>query len=194
MIRLQLIDDHPVVRQGLKAALESEPDLMVVSEASSLTDLPVSQVDVTILDLEMEGPDPLEGIASLGAVVIFSAHSEPDKISLALERGALGYVLKGAPLEELITAIRSAARGEWYLQARVAGLLAQSLRSPAPRLSARQAEILRLLAEGLSNKEIGMRLGVTERTAKFHVHAIFNRLGADNRAQAVALAGRLGLI
>ncbi|MBN9419927.1 hypothetical protein ABS71_17165 [bacterium SCN 62-11] len=194
MILLRLIDDHPVVRQGLKAALESEPDLQVISEAASLSGLPPTQADVTILDLEMEGPEPLAGIASLGAVVIFSAHSEPEKISQALERGALGYVLKGAPLEELIAAIRAASRGETYLQARVAGLLAQALRAPAPRLSPRQTEILRLLADGLSNKEIGVHLGVTERTAKFHVNAIFNRLGADNRAQAVALAGRLGLI
>lgn len=194
MIRLRLIDDHPVVRQGLKAALESEPDLRVVAEASGLNELPAAEVDVTILDLEMDGPEPLDSIQSLGRVVIFSAHSEPDKISQALQRGALGYVLKGAPLDELITAIRAAFRGESYLQARVAGLLAQALRSPTPRLSARQKEILALLAEGLSNKEIGSRLGVTERTAKFHVHAIFNRLGADNRAQAVALAGRLGII
>lgn len=194
MIRLRLIDDHPVVRQGLKAALESEPDLRVAAEAGGLSQLPATEVDVTVLDLEMDGPQPLDSICQLGPVVVFSAHSEPDKISQALQAGALGYVLKGAPLDELITAIRAAFRGESYLQARVAGLLAQALRSPAPRLSARQKEILGLLAEGLSNKEIGARLGVTERTAKFHVNAVFNRLGADNRAQAVALAGRLGLI
>ena len=194
MIRLRLIDDHPVVRQGLKAALECEADLKVVAEAGSLTDLPFAEVEVTVLDLEMEGPNPLDSLAQLGAVVIFSAHSEPDKIALALKRGALGYVLKGAPLEELITAIQAAARGESYLQVRVAGLLAQNLRSPPPALSARQGEILHLLAEGLSNKEIAQRLGIAERTAKFHVNALFNRLGSDNRAQAVAMAGRLGLI
>lgn len=194
MIRLRLIDDHPVVRQGLKAALECEPDLRVVAEASSLQDLASAEVEVTVLDLEMDGPNPLEAIAQLGAVVIFSAHSEPDKISLALKHGALGYVLKGAPLEELITAIQAAARGESYLQARVAGLLAQSLRSPPPALTPRQGEILHLLAAGLSNKEIAQRLGIAERTAKFHVNALFNRLGSDNRAQAVAMAGRLGLI
>lgn len=194
MIRLRLIDDHPVVRQGLKAALESESDLRVVAEAANLGEIPSTEVEVTVLDLEMDGPDPIEHLASLGAVVIFSAHAEAEKIARAVERGALGYVLKGAPLEELIAAIRAAAAGQSYLQARVAALLAQALRSPAPRLSSRQGEILKLLAEGLSNKEIGARLGVTERTAKFHVNAIFNRLGAENRAQAVALAGRLGLI
>ena len=194
MIRLLLVDDHPVVRQGLRAALESDPNLRVVAESDSLVQLDLASVDVVVLDLEMEGPDPLEMLPSLGRVVIFSAHSEPDRISAVLQRGALGYVLKGAPLEELIAAIHAASRGESYLQARVAGLLAQSLRSPTPRLTARQAQILRLLAEGLSNKEIGMRLGLTERTAKFHVTALFNRLGADNRAQAVAVAGRLGLL
>lgn len=194
MIRLRLIDDHPVVRQGLKAALECEPDLQVASEAPNLSQISRESVDVTVLDLEMEGPNPLDLIAKLGAVVIFSAHAEPDKIAQAIKQGALGYVLKGAPLEELITAIRSAARGESYLQARVAGLLAQSLRSPLPELSPRQSQILRLLSEGLSNKEIADRLGISERTTKFHVTLVFNRLGADNRAQAVGTAARLGLI
>lgn len=194
MIRLLLVDDHPVVRQGLKAALEIDPSMRVVAEFHSLREVSAEGADVVILDLEMEGPDPIELIPQLGRVVIFSAHSEPQKISAALEAGALGYVLKGAPLDELITAIQAAARGESYLQARVAGLLAQSLRAPAPRLTPRQSEILAMLAEGLSNKEIGARLGLSERTAKFHVNAIFNRLGTDNRAQAVAVAGRLGLI
>ena len=194
MIRLLLVDDHPVVRQGLKAALEIDPAMQVVAEFDSLREVSAQGADVVILDLEMEGPDPIEMIPQLGRVVIFSAHCEPQKISAALEAGALGYVLKGAPLDELITAIQAAARGESYLQARVAGLLAQSLRAPAPRLTPRQSEILAMLAEGLSNKEIGARLGLSERTAKFHVNAIFNRLGTDNRAQAVAVAGRLGLI
>jgi DNA-binding NarL/FixJ family response regulator len=127
-------------------------------------------------------------------VVIFTAHEERHIIAQALRQGARGYVLKGAPSQELIGAIRAAHRGELYLQPRVAALWAATLRSPVPGLTPRQREILLLVAAGRSNKEIAAQLGLSERTAKFHVTAIFTRLGADNRAQAVALAAQLGLL
>ena len=189
MIRVLLVDDHPIIRQGLATLLGDEPDLTVVGQLDSAATLPegAAGADVVVTDLEMAGPDPLTRLEGLRAVV-FTAFD--DRVSAALAAGARGYVLKGSPTEELVRAIRLAHEGGTYLEPRVAARLGAS----TPSLSPRQREILGLVAEGLSNREIGARLSITERTAKFHVTAVFNKLGAENRAQAVALALREGLL
>ena len=197
MIRLVLVDDHPVIRQGLATVLEAEGDLQVVGQAGSVSELlallPHCSADVMVADLEMPGPDIQQHFSALPTVV-FTAHEERHIVAQALRHGARGYVLKGAPIDELITAIRWAQRGETYLQARVAAHWAETLRAPTPALTTRQQQILELVAGGHSNKEIGARLGLTERTAKFHVTSILNKLGAENRAQAVAIAAHTGLL
>lgn len=184
MIRVLLVDDHPIIRQGLAALLSDEPDLEVVGQLDSAAGLPAAaaSADVVVTDLEMAPPDPLTRIAGLKAVV-FTAFD--DRVAAALQAGARGYVLKGSPTAELVRAIRLAYEGGTYLEPRVAARLGQEV---APGLSPRQREILRLVAAGRSNKEIAAELSITERTAKFHVTGILDKLGASNRAEAVALA------
>ena len=184
MIRVLLVDDHPIIRQGLAARLSDEPDLEVVGQLDSAATLPegARDADVVVTDLEMAPPDPLTRLEGLSAV-IFTAFD--DRVAAALQAGARGYVLKGSPTAELVRAIRLAHEGGTYLEPRVAARLGASA---GPALSPRQREILRLVAEGRSNKEIAADLSITERTAKFHVKAVFDKLGAENRAQAVALA------
>jgi DNA-binding NarL/FixJ family response regulator len=157
--------------------------------------------NVLVLDLELPDRSGLDLIAEAKAVlpalriVIFTAYGGRERIATALERGADAYVLKGTPSNELLEAIRTVARGQRYLPAAIASELVDALRSPArARLTEREREILRLLAEGLANKEISARLGIAERTVKFHVSEILARLGASNRAHAVTVAQKAGLL
>lgn len=189
MIRVFVLDDHPVIRHGLAAVLSDEPDFEVVGTAARVSEVP--EVDVVVIDLDVPGEEPLK-LAGRQRVVAFTAW--PDRLMAALQAGVRGYVLKGAPTEELVRALRTVHSGEMYLEPRVAALLARTVGSPPSRLSQRQREILRLIAGGRSNKEIAAALDITERTAKFHVTGILNKLGAENRAQAVALALERGLL
>ncbi len=206
MIRLVVVDDHPVVREGLVASLEDDPEFQVVGSAGSAEDaLPLvttQHPDVILLDLELPGVNGLEAIPALAAahpasrILILTAYDTDERVLGAIRAGAKGYLLKGASLEEIARAIRSVHAGESYLQPRIATKVLAELgprRRPAA-LSHREREVLRLVAGGRSNKQIARELGITERTVKFHVTSILNKLGADNRAQAVALAGRRGLL
>ena len=195
MITIAIVDDHPVVREGLVAALERRQDFRVIGAFGSAEELLGGGVsaDVVLLDLELPGMSGLEAIPRIASrVLVLTAYANDEQIEAVPRAGALGYLLKGAPVEEIERAIRTVARGETYLDPRVASR-AIAL-SGAPRLTDRQREVLRLVAAGRSNKEIAKALHVTERTVKFHVTAIFDKLGAENRAQAVAIAHERGLV
>lgn len=192
-MRIVVVDDHPVVREGLTAALAREFE--VVAAFSSAEELLSARfnADVILLDLELPGMSGIEAIPRLTTpVLVLTAYASDEQIDAVLRAGARGYLLKGAALEEIGRAIRTVARGESYLDSRVASRVAAL--AHAPRLSPRERDVLRLLVDGNSNKEIAASLKVTERTVKFHVTSIFNKLGAENRAQAVTIAHQRGLI
>jgi DNA-binding NarL/FixJ family response regulator len=192
-MKIVVVDDHPVVREGLIAALAREFE--VVAAFGSAEELLAARVnaDVILLDLELPGISGIDAIPRIATpVLVLTAYASDEQIDAVLRAGARGYLLKGAALEEIGRAIRTVARGETYLDPRVASRAAALAR--APRLSPRERDVLRLLAAGNSNKEIAAALHVTERTVKFHVTSIFNKLGAENRAQAVTIAHQRGLI
>lgn len=192
-MKIIVVDDHPVVREGLIAALAREFE--VVAAFGSAEELLRARVaaDVILLDLELPGMSGVEAIPRLETpVLVLTAYASDEQIDAVLRAGARGYLLKGAALEEIGRAIRTVARGDSYLDPRVASRVAAL--AHAPRLSPRERDVLRLLVDGNSNKEIAAALKVTERTVKFHVTSIFNKLGAENRAQAVTIAHQRGLI
>jgi DNA-binding NarL/FixJ family response regulator len=163
----------------------------------------VSATDVALLDLQLPGEDGLEGIGRiLGShpkvrIVMFTAHDADEYVFAAIKAGARGYVLKGSPAQELVRAIRQVHAGDSYLSPAIGATLARQVATPrrgGGLLTGRELAVLRLVAAGQSNQQVAESLGITERTVKFHVTAIFNKLGADNRAQAVALASRRGLL
>ncbi|GAA4057844.1 MULTISPECIES: response regulator transcription factor [Agromyces] len=205
MIRLVLSDDHPVVRAGMRALLEAEPDLHVVAEAStaeeavSLATTP--GVDLVLMDLQF--PGRLQGVdatrrirATPGAprVLVLTNYDTDADILGAIEAGASGYLLKDAPPGELVAAIRAAAAGESALAPAVASRLDASQRSADQRLTVREAEVLALVAAGSTNREIGQALFLSEATVKSHLVHIFTKLGVGSRTAAVAKARELGAI
>lgn len=195
MIRVAVVDDHPVVREGLVAALSGREGLEIAASFGSAEELLASraQFDVVLLDLELPGMSGIDAIERIdAAVLVLTAYASDEQIERALQGGARGYLLKGASLDDIDRAIRTAARGETWLDPRIASRVV-ALRA-APRLSAREREVLRLVAAGRSNKEIAAALRIAERTVKFHLTSIFNKLGADNRARAVAVAAERGLV
>lgn len=204
MIRVAIVDDHPIVTDGIVANLRADPELAVVATGASVDEALAlaerERPDVLVLDLELQGRSALDAIAPLKAsspstrIVIFSAYAGEERVAAAFERGAESYVLKGTTSDELVAAIRAVARGEAFVPPAIAAQLARAVRAPRERLTAREREILTLLAEGLSNRAVGERLGIAERTVKFHVGEILARLGASNRAQAVAIAQARGLV
>ncbi|MFZ3496365.1 response regulator [Streptomyces sp. 5.8] len=210
MIRILLADDHPVVREGLRGMLAAEPDLEVVAEASNGPQaealaarlVPEGGLDLILMDLRMPGGDGVESIARITAarlpvrVVVLTTYEEDRDILRAVEAGAAGYLLKDMARAELAAAVRAAVRGETVLAPTVAGRLVDQLRSrpSVPRLSDREVEVLRLVAEGATNAEIGRRLFVAESTVKTHMLRIFGKLEVADRTAAVTTAMRHGLL
>ena len=206
MIRILIVDDHPVVREGLMAVLEGIPDIRVVGTAQSaeeaLAAIKTVRPDIVLLDLELPGMSGIDAIPRLIAggdhvrVIVLTAYDTEERVLGASRAGAGGYLLKGAAAAEIVHAIRAVREGGSYLTPRVATqVMAQVVsRGRSGVLSEREREVLRLIAQGQSNKQIGRQLSITERTVKFHVTSIFNKLGADNRAQAIAVAARRGLL
>ena len=212
-IRIAVADDHPVVREGLVAMLETQPDFEVVGEAGSgpeaLAVVAERRPDVLLLDLEMPGLDGvgvLRRLRETGAptrAIAFTVFDTDERIIAAVEAGAAGYLLKGAPRADIFAAVRVVAAGGSLLAPvaastvlrRVRGDDGRSPRSPtSPALTPRERAVLEQLARGLGNKQIAYALGITERTVKFHVSSVFTKLGASNRTEAVTRAAQAGLI
>jgi two-component system NarL family response regulator len=194
-MKIVIVDDHPVVREGLVAALARRADFTIAAAYASAEELLASRIDadVVLLDLELPGMSGIEAIPRIPVpVLVLSAYAADEQLDAVLRAGARGYLLKGASVDEIERAIRAVARGERALDTRIASRVAAL--ADAPRLSPRERDVLHLVVEGQSNKEIAANLGVTERTVKFHVTSIFNKLGAENRAQAVTIAHARGLV
>ncbi|GAA2695820.1 response regulator [Actinoplanes palleronii] len=205
MIRILLVDDHPVVRMGLRGMLDAEPDLTVIGEASSGAegaDLALRErPDIVLMDLRMPGGDGVEATGRILAadpgirVMVLTTYESDRDILRAIEAGASGYLLKDATPAELAEAVRAAARGETVLAPSVASTLVRQVRSPAPpALSARETEVLRLVAAGLTNADIGKRLFIAEATVKTHLLRVFNKLDVADRTAAVTTAMRHDLL
>jgi DNA-binding NarL/FixJ family response regulator len=204
-IRLLIADDHPVVRDGLRAMLATQPDMELVGEAATGTQA-VAQAralrpDVVLMDLQMPDLDGPGAIATLREqapevrVLVLTTYGTDADITRAVDAGATGYLLKDAPREQLFGAIRAAAKGESVLSPSVATRVLGRMRAPAEEaLSPRELEILQAVARGLSNKQIGRRLYVSEATVKTHLLRIFGKLGVDDRTAAVTIALERGII
>ena len=190
MTRVAIIDDHPVVREGLVAALERKFEIAgVFSSAEEAIDR--VDADVILLDLELPGMSGLDAIERLrGSVLVLTAYDAQEDVERAMRAGAKGYLLKGASVEEIERAIKMISDGNSYLDPRVTS----HVLAPRQRLTKREREVIRLVAEGKTNKQIADKLRITERTVKFHMTSLFNKLGAENRAQAVTIASERHLI
>ena len=203
-IRILVADDHPVVRDGLVAMLSTQADFQIVGEAATGAEV-VEQVgalqpDVVLLDLEMPEMDGVETLQVLrqnqanARVIVFTAFDTDDRIVSAVRAGARGYLLKGVPREELFQAVRVVHAGGSLLQPVVASKLLRQVSENYESLTPRELEVLSFVARGLRNKEIAAELVITERTVKFYVSSILNKLGAGNRTEAVVIAAQRGLI
>jgi DNA-binding NarL/FixJ family response regulator len=222
-IRILLADDHPILREGLRAVLETQPDFEVIAEAANgieaVRQALTMQPDILLLDLEMPQLDGVETIRRLrqqqpdSRIIVFTAFDNDERIIHAVQAGANGYLLKEAPRDEIFSAIRITMAGGSLLQPVVASKLLRHMGNqpltgspaatysqttqptlPFEPLTERELEVLNLLAQGMPNKEIAAQLVISERTAKFHVSSIMGKLGATNRTEAVSLAAQKGLI
>ena len=198
-VRVVLVDDHPVVRAGLRALLEGRPDEVVlvgeaVDAASAGSTVSATGPDVVLMDLNLgAGPGGIEAIRALAGatsprVLVLTTYQTEADVLAALDAGASGYLLKDAPPDELFRAVRATARGETVLSPAVAAMMVRRASSPGPVMTEREVEVLGLLAEGLGNKEMARRLLVSEATVKSHLTHVYAKLGVDSRAGAVARA------
>jgi DNA-binding NarL/FixJ family response regulator len=204
-IRLLLADDHPVVRTGLRAVLDTEADFEVIAEASSAEEAVCLAaelaIDVVLMDLQFgAGMHGSEATATIVAqpeaprVLVLTTYDTDADILAAIEAGATGYLLKDAPPDELATAVRTAAAGQSALAPAIAHRLMNRMRDPETALSSREIEVLGLAADGLANQEISKRLFLSQATVKSHLVHIYDKLGVDSRTSAVAAARDRGLI
>jgi DNA-binding NarL/FixJ family response regulator len=207
-IRILIADDHPVVRDGLAAILSTQPDFEIAGQAAggaeAVAEAARLRPDVILLDLEMPEMDGVEALRQMrqadpqARAIVFTAFDTDERILGAVRAGAKGYLLKGAPREEIFNAVRVVYAGGSLLQPVVATRLLQQVSHPRPKaaeaLTPREMAVLHLMARGMPNKEIAAELVITERTVKYHVSSIMGKLGASNRTEAVTLAARRGLI
>jgi DNA-binding NarL/FixJ family response regulator len=205
MIRILIVDDHPVVRDGLRGMLAGEADFEVVGEAASGAEAVLlterDRPDVVLMDLQMPGVDGATATAEIAErfpgtrVLVLTTYDTDADILRAVEAGATGYLLKDAPRERLFPAIRSAARGETVLAPTVATRLVNRMRVPAEEaLTSREIEVLELVARGSSNADVAASLFISEATVKTHLLHIFGKLGVDDRTAAVVSALERGII
>ena len=205
-LRVVLTDDHPVVRSGIRTLLEQAPDITVVGEADNGTEalrlVAMLQPDVLLLDMQMPGMDGVEVARQLKAdgaptfVLALSAYDDEHFIRELLACGAAGYLTKDEAPETIVEAVRGVARGEegWFSRRAAARLAAwsRSDNSDQPRLTEREAEVLRLLSRGWSNNQIAEELCLTERTVRFHLRNIYDKIEVNSRGEAIAWALREG--
>ena len=201
-IRVVLVDDHAVLRSGLAALLSGAGDIEVVGQAAEGAEavdvVRRTRPDVVVMDLQMPGVDGVQATSrilteELGCeVVVLTSYSDSSRIVAALDAGAVGYLLKDADPEDLISGVRAVSRGESPLHPRVARQLlsARAERSQDVDLTPREAEVLGLVRQGLANKQIARRLGISERTVKAHLTSVFQRIGVVDRTQAALWAER----
>jgi len=201
-IRILVVDDHPVVRDGLRAVLALQPDCEVVGEArngeEAIARFAGLRPDVAIVDLRLPGVGGLEAIAAMrrldaaARIIVLTSYGGDSELQQAVDAGALGVLLKGASGQEVVQAVRQVHRGQPCIAPEVAECLREWKSLPA--LTAREIEVLRLVAEGLRNQQVADRLGVSPNTVKIHVNRILEKLGAQDRTEAVTRALRRGLI
>jgi len=204
VIRVLVADDHPIVRGGIVALLESADDIEVVGQAATgleAVDLALSlEPDLVLMDLRMPGIDGDEATARVLAarpgirVVVLTTYETDESILTAIEAGASGYLLKAAPEREILAGIRAVSRGEIALAPSLAAKLVQRVQRPAVSLSARETEVLRLVAQGHSNPSIARELFLSEATIKTHLLHAFEKLEVGDRTRAVTKAMELGLL
>jgi DNA-binding NarL/FixJ family response regulator len=201
-VRVIIVDDHPVVREGLRAVLSVEPDITVLAECSSGEDavLAAAQLtpDVVLMDLRLPGMDGVDATrqivaAGTSAVLVLTTYDTDGDIARAIAAGAVGYLLKDTPRQDLAAAVHATARGETVLAAPVAAKLVGQVRG-AGSLSERETQVLRRIARGLSNPEIGRELFISEATVKSHVMRIFGKLSVRDRTAAVTVAIARGIL
>ncbi|WP_432101770.1 response regulator [Streptomyces sp. bgisy091] len=207
VITLLVVDDHPVVRDGLRGMFAADPGFEVLGEAAdgvAAVELTTRlDPDVVLMDLRMPGGGGVDAIAELtrlgvrSRVLVLTTYDTDSDTLPAIEAGATGYLLKDAPRDDLFTAVRAAADGRTVLSPAVASRLVSRVRTPAPgheSLSTREREVLGLVARGTSNREIAAELFISEATVKTHLTHVFAKLGAKDRAAAVALAYERGIL
>ena len=208
-IRLMVVDDHAVLREGLRFMLRSEESIEIVSEASdgreALALLEAARPDVVLLDMNMPGMGGLETLVQIResrpdiAVLILSMYDDPEYVDQALRRGAAGYLLKSVSRDELVRAVQAASTGDGYLQAEITLPVLRTFAASAQpdgdlQLSPREREVLQLVADGMSTKQAAIELDIAESTVKTYLRTLFDKLGASHRAHAVALALRHRII
>ncbi|NUW35503.1 response regulator transcription factor [Nonomuraea sp. SMC257] len=205
MIRLLIVDDHPVVREGLRGMLESDPGIEVVGEAASGAEAVVRALrlapDVVLMDLRMPGGDGVGAIPGIlterpeTRVIVLTTYETDGDIVRAVEAGAAGYLLKDVSRADLLAAVGSAMRGETVLSPSVATKLVTRMRAPvAESLTPREGQVLALAAKGMTNAEIGRALSISETTVKTHLLRVFGKLGVSDRTAAVTTAMERGLL
>ncbi|WP_066373297.1 response regulator [Herbidospora mongoliensis] len=205
MIRLMIVDDHPVVREGLRGMIDGHEDISVVGEAGSGDEAVVRAreltPDVVLMDLRMPGGDGVGATSRILAgqpgarVIVLTTYETDQDIVRAVEAGAAGYLLKDTSRADLLGAIKAAARGETVLSPSVATRLVTRMRAPViESLSPRETEVLSLVARGLTNGEIGRELFISETTVKTHLLRVFGKLGVSDRTAAVTTALHRGLL
>ncbi|HEY9659139.1 MAG TPA: response regulator transcription factor [Allocoleopsis sp.] len=200
-IRVLVVDDHPVVRQGLIGMLEKAPDIVIVGQGrnghEAIAVFQQQQPDVTLMDLRMPEMGGVEAITAIcnefcnAQIIVLTTYDSDEEIYRGLRAGAKGYLLKDSEPEELLTAIRTVSRGQQYIPSNVAAKLVQ--RMTAPELSDRELDVLRLVGQGMSNQEISTALNISESTVKTHINRILSKLNVKDRTQAAIIALKRGI-
>ncbi|MDZ8137525.1 MAG: response regulator transcription factor [Nostoc sp. DedQUE04] len=200
-IRVLVVDDHPVVRQGLIGMLEEAPDIVIVGQGrnghEAIAVFQQQQPDVTLMDLRMPEMGGVQAITVIcnefpnARIIVLTTYDTDEEIYRGLRAGAKGYLLKDSEPEELLTAIRTVTKGQQYIPINVAAKLVQ--RMTAPELSDRELEVLQLVGQGMSNQEISTALNISESTVKTHINRILSKLDVKDRTQAAIIALKRGI-